>query len=237
MNPDELRRDLARSYDRMAAARDSRTVQSWKLEERRIFHSLLRQDGKRSLLEIGAGTGVDAEWFQDQGMDVTCVDLSSEMVRLCRTKDLAAHVMDCADLQFSAGSFDAVYVLNCLLHLPRAETPAALREVNRVLKVRGLFYLGAYGGYESEGVWQADSYRPRRFFSFYSDEGLRRVVEPVFDIVSFKRIETGVANSELHFQSMILRKRRLPCVESEDLPSPQAAGSGCPQRGVRASPP
>lgn len=82
-------------------------------------------------------------------MNITCADLSSEMVRLCRAKDLAAHVKDYADLRFSAGSFDSVYALNCLLRIPRAETLTALREVNRVLTVRGLFYMGAYGRWKS----------------------------------------------------------------------------------------
>ena len=45
------------------------------------------------------------------------------------------------------------------------------------------------------------------FSRFYDDDHLKRVVSEVFDTHSFKRIITGMTDTDLHFQSMILRKR------------------------------
>jgi len=207
MKHEKIRERLRESYARKAQERDVRPIQSWKLEIRSAFLSLLQQEQKQTLLEIGAGTGIDSKYFQDAGLDVVCIDLSLEMVRFCRLKGLTAQVMDIADLQFPAGSFDAVYALNCLLHLPHDELPAALKAINKVLKPNGLFFMGMHGGYEYEGIWEDDAYEPKRFFSFYSDEHLQQLVRDLFDIHSFKRIMTHEKASDLHFQSLILRKR------------------------------
>ena len=73
---DELRSNLRQAYAQRADQRDRRTIQPWKLEVRAHFLSLLHQEQKHTLLEIGAGTGLDSLYFQEQGLAVTCVDLS-----------------------------------------------------------------------------------------------------------------------------------------------------------------
>ncbi|MFZ6026907.1 MAG: class I SAM-dependent methyltransferase [Chloroflexota bacterium] len=73
------------------------------------------------------------------------IDLSPEMVRLCRQKGLATSVMDMAELDFSPASFGAI-AMNSLLHLPKTALPGVLRQIHRVLKPDGLFYLGVHGG-------------------------------------------------------------------------------------------
>ena len=80
----------------------------------------------------------------------------------------------------------------------------ALESVRTVLKPTGLFYLGVYGGYEFEGIWEADSYQPKRFFSFRTDERIQELAIQLFELLSFKRIE--LENNDLHFQSLTLRK-------------------------------
>lgn len=202
----KLRNNLRQSYDRKAQERDARTIQAWKLAERQAFLSLLRQEQKQTLLEIGAGTGIDGKFFQEQGLEVTCTDLSPEMIRLCRQKGLTAYVMDFGDLRFPPASFEAIYALNCLLHVAKDELPAILRAIEMLLKPGGLFYMGVYGGYDFEGIWPDDSYEPKRFFSFHSDEALQAVVRQVFSLQSFKRIAYNGKDAKLHFQSLVLRK-------------------------------
>jgi len=202
-----LKSNLREAYNKAACDRDAQAIQNWKLEARSKFLSLLLQGKKESLLEIGAGPGKDSAFFQEQGLKVVCTDLSSEMVKLCKQKGLNAHVMDFCNLQIPDNSYDAVYAFNCLLHLPKKELPAVLKAINSVLKSNGLFYMGVYGGYDHEGIWSEDPYEPKRFFSFYSDERLIRVVNNVFDVYSFERISTNEPHSDLHFQSLVLRKR------------------------------
>jgi SAM-dependent methyltransferase len=203
-----FRDNLVEAYDAEARQRDASVIQPWKVEERAGFLALLKKEHRQSLLEIGSGPGRDGKFFMDEGFDVTCIDLSPEMVRLCRQKGLKARVMDVADLQFPDGSFDAVYALNSLLHLAKDELPAVLDKICRILKPSGLFYLGVYGGYGFEGVREDDRCTPKRFFSFYKDEELKLVVAKVYEIISFSTISLE-NRKRLHFQSVILRKKSL----------------------------
>ncbi|HZJ24836.1 MAG TPA: class I SAM-dependent methyltransferase [Anaerolineales bacterium] len=206
MTKKQWRSNLIEAYNNHASERDAYAVDAWKAEERATFLSLLQQEHRQSLLEIGAGAGKDSKFFYDQGLAVTCIDLSPEMVRLCRQKGLAAHVMDMTRLNFPPNSFDAVYSLNSLLHIPKVEFPIVLKNVRKILKPTGLFYLGVYGGEEFEGVWELDSYTPKRFFSFHSDENIQKTTVEVFDLLSFKSL--NVNSNNLHFQALILRKQQ-----------------------------
>ena len=204
----EIRNSLREAYNTRAEERDKRAIQAWKLEERTKFLGLLQQEKKETLLEIGAGSGKDSAFFQEHRLQVLCTDLSSEMVKLCQAKGLDARIMDFANLASLNNSFDAVYALSCLLHLPKDELPAVLASISSLLNPQGLFFMGVYGGYDFEGVWDEDVYRPKRFFSFYEDERIRNVVSEFFEIVLFKRIIIEeIASSGLHYQTLILRKQ------------------------------
>lgn len=195
---------LRQSYDRKARERDKGKISAWKVEERAYFLSLLQKEGKQKLLEIGAGTGWHGKFFQENGLTVVCTDLSPENVRLCRVKGLTAYAMDFIKLDFPRGSFDAVFALNCLLHVPRQDLPQVLRVIRGVLKPKGLFYLGQYGGKEYEGVWPEDEYEPKRFFCFHTDEQIQRATTELFELLRFKRI--ALEGEDFHFQSLILRR-------------------------------
>jgi ubiquinone/menaquinone biosynthesis C-methylase UbiE len=201
------RRDTLReTYDRHAQEREASVMQDWKMAERDKFLSLLLQEHKQTLLEIGAGTGRDSKFFQEQGLETVCIDLSPAMVELCRQKGLAAYVMDASDLQFPAASFDAIYCMNSLLHLTKVEFPAVLRKMDILLKPDGVVFIGVYGGYDFEGTWEKDTYIPKRFFSFFTDERIQQETEQVFDLLSFNRIVYQPENP-VHFQSLMLKKK------------------------------
>ena len=193
------------SYNKeRAAQRDQTEKESWKTTERQQFLSLLQQEGKTTLLEIGAGTGTDSLFFQGNGIDVISTDLSPDMVHLCHEKGLKAYVMDFLSLDFPASSFDAIYALNCLLHVPAHNLPIVLQRLRELLKPGGLFFLGVYGGFEEEGTHENDWHQPPRFFAHHTDEFMRYAVAPFFDIVSFTTIP--MPGHAWHFQSMILRR-------------------------------
>jgi SAM-dependent methyltransferase len=204
MTTNHFKKILIDSYNHHAEERDKYDIEAWKVDERERFLSLVNDEDKHSLLEIGAGTGKDSKFFNDNGLDVTCIDLSPEMVRLCLQKGLAAQAMDVAELKFPLSYFDAAYALNSFLHIPEAEFIMALENVRKVLKPNGLFYLGVYGGYDFEGIWEEDAYKPKRFFCLRTDEHIQRLASQVFELLSFKSIELD--NKHSHFQSLTLRK-------------------------------
>jgi SAM-dependent methyltransferase len=203
---EQIRNDLRQYYDYDASRRDADAYADWKREERQRFLELLQQEGKTRLLEIGAGPGRDSLFFQQQGLEVVCTDLSPEMVRLCRQKGLTAYVMDFYQLDFPPQSFDAIFALNCLLHVPGADLPAVLQRLHQFLQPAGLFYYGVYGGEEIEGYFSQSPGQQPRFFSYHTDEFMRQVVQQCFETVSFKVIPLEWEH-KTHFQSMILRRK------------------------------
>jgi SAM-dependent methyltransferase len=147
---------------------------------------------------VGAGTGQDSLFFMTHGLDVVAADLSPRMVERCRSKGVDARVMDVLNLDFSAASFDAVYAMNCLLHVPDADLPAVLERIRAVLRPGGLFYFGAYGGSGEEGTAEQDTHDPPRFFSWRTDTHVQQVVGRFFTIVDFHVAEPD----GFHFQSL-----------------------------------
>ena len=203
---DPLRDRLRRAYDDGAKARNRSALPQWKICERASFLSQLQANGLTRLLEAGAGTGRDGRFFADAGCAVTCIDLSPAMVQLCRDKELTALVLDVANLAFANDSFDAVYSLNSLLHLPKTELPDVLQEIRRVLKPEGLFYFGTYGGFDHEGIYKEDDHDPSRFFSFYDDEHLKLLVGKSFDVLDFRSINLNERDPRFRFQSLLLQR-------------------------------
>lgn len=197
---DEVLPDLRISYDAAAADRDRRVKEQFKLDERAAFLDRLRVVEAKTLLEIGAGTGQDSVFFRDEGLDVVAVDLSPAMVERCRDKGLEAYARDFLHLGFEPESFDAVYAMNCLLHVPNADLADVLRAVRTVLKPGGLFFVGLWGGAPQEGVVAEDRQVPPRFFASRTDAEVFDFVNESFEVIDFHT----VGDEGLHFQSLTM---------------------------------
>jgi SAM-dependent methyltransferase len=192
-------------YDRDVERRDEAEYPEWKRLERQRFLGMLRREGARRLLEVGAGTGRDACFFREHGLEVVATDLTPAMVRRCREKGLDAHVMDLLQPDLPPGSFDAIHALSCLLHVTGRDLPRALEALHELLVPGGLLFLGTYGGQEREGLWPDGE---GRFFAFHSDEFMERAVSRCFETASFTQVPLpDDEDSDFHFQALTLRRR------------------------------
>ena len=200
----QIRQDLIQAYNRAVDQRDKADVSDWKVQERERFLELLRDEGKTSLVDIGSGPGVHAVYFHNQGLAVTCVDLSPAMVARCKEKGLEAYVSDVLHLASLGKRFDAAFAMNSLLHLPRAQIPGALKAIRDSLTPGGLFYWGQYGGEQREGVSEDDKYKPKRFYSLMEDEQIKAEAIRIFWLEEFKSLHFE-DDGAFHFQSLILR--------------------------------
>jgi cyclopropane fatty-acyl-phospholipid synthase-like methyltransferase len=190
----EIKETLRQSYNNYAHEREAHDMEEWKLKLRESFLQLLVSEGKSTLLDIGAGTGKDSRFFMDNNLDVTAVDLSGEMIQLCHEKGIQAYELDFFNLHQIGRKVDAVWSMNSLLHVEKSYLHLVLQEVKNVLNPLGLFYMGVYGGEDSEGVWQDDKYIPHRFFSSYTDENIKKVVTNHFELIRFEVTEEGGKN-------------------------------------------
>ena len=88
MDTKRIKENLRRYYAPESALRDAIQKDAWKRALREGFLRKARAEGKTTLLELGAGPGQDSRFFMDGGLRVTAVDLSPEMVALCRQMDV-----------------------------------------------------------------------------------------------------------------------------------------------------
>jgi SAM-dependent methyltransferase len=128
------------------------------------------------------------------------------MVAAMRAKGLDAREMDFNDLDFPPASFDAVFAMNCLLHVPHANFGGVLASVRRALKPGGVCFLGQYGGHDEEAVYEDDHYEPKRFFAFWADEQIQAEAGKVFQVEVFQVVELDDEGQSLHFQILLLRR-------------------------------
>lgn len=205
---DDFKKDLVIAYD-LDARRRSRNVlirDDWKILVRKKFLDLLKNENKNTLLEIGAGIGTDAKYFKDNGLEVLAIDISEGMINEARNLGVNAKVMDLYDINKLGQTFDAIYSMNVMLHVPRKDLRLVLTKIKEVLNPNGLFYYGTYGGVTEELVLNSKktNFLPR-FFSKLSDEDLL-IETNMFKKVSFEIIEVNNPDQQgYHYQSLVLR--------------------------------
>ena len=111
-----------RAFDRIAADYDEQVLSNeilvWMREQvHRIFLSYFKP--RDSVLELNAGTGIDAEFLSKHGINVYATDASERMIEKLRTRTkIHSEVLSFSDLNKIKGNFDGVISnfggLNCI---------------------------------------------------------------------------------------------------------------------------
>jgi ubiquinone/menaquinone biosynthesis C-methylase UbiE len=166
------------AYDQLVHAYASRNHTVMPENVLRLAQQLMQYVGAGAhVVDVGCGTGRDMAWFESQGLVVTGIDLSTEMLAFAR-QSVRGNLLSAnmCRLGFREGSFDAAWCCASLLHVPKHDAGAALREIRRVLKEGGMLALSLQEG-SGEG-WE-EGYVPdvRRYFARYSAEELRLVLD------------------------------------------------------------
>jgi len=204
---------LVAFYDAQASEREQSGLRDGRADLRDRFLRRLRDEGRDSLIELGAGTGHDAAAFAREGIQVTAIDLSAQHVALCHARGIDARVGDFYNLDFPTGSFQAGWAMSSLLHVPNSDLDAVVGEISRVLCQGGLLGIGLWGGIDREGVWEGDIAEPKRFFSLRSDDRLKAVLSQHFEILAFDITSPGEGfGSKAHYQWCVVRTPADPVV-------------------------
>jgi SAM-dependent methyltransferase len=130
----ELPAEIAAYYERGEEDQRLRSgagrLEFWRTQD--VLRRLLRPSS--SVLDVGGGSGVHAEWLAADGHTVELVDpVPLHVAQAERIPGVRARLGNALDLPWPDDAFDAVLVLGPLYHLTeRADRLRALREAARV---------------------------------------------------------------------------------------------------------
>jgi SAM-dependent methyltransferase len=148
--------DPAPTYDRVASAYAERFLHE--LDHKPFDRQLLTRfaaatgpgsSADRPVCDLGCGPGQIGRFLFDHGVQVIGIDLSPGMVAQARLlhPPLTFAQGNMTDLtQLEDGSLAGIVCFYALIHIPRAEVPAALAEMLRVLVGGGSLLVAVHGG-------------------------------------------------------------------------------------------
>ena len=125
---------FARGYDRMLAAAEWSALAAWRA---RLLRGL-----RGRVLEIGAGTGVNLQYYPEDLDEFVLSEPDPDMRAVLAAKHPHARIEDwpAEHLPAPDGHFDAVLSSGSIKHWP--EQVAGLREIHRVLAPGGRAFIG-----------------------------------------------------------------------------------------------
>ena len=100
-----------------------------------------------TLLEIGCGNGAGAKVIKKyfSPKKIAATDLDPFMIKVAKLNvhdpSIIFETGDATKLKYQTGQFDAVFVFDALHHIPGPQWRDCLKEIYRVLKPGGLFFI------------------------------------------------------------------------------------------------
>jgi ubiquinone/menaquinone biosynthesis C-methylase UbiE len=145
---------LQQSYDTVAAEYTRRMFHE--LEQKPLDRELLERFAARvppggSVGDLGCGPGHVTRFLAERGVNAHGVDLSAGMIAQARRLNPGLTFQQGNLLALAAAdeAWAGIVALYSLIHVPRAEVVAALREVRRVLQPDGQLLLSFHQGTDS----------------------------------------------------------------------------------------
>ncbi len=169
-------------YDAEVAERSVRPLGEDRERAVATFAGWLRVETAGVVLEVGSGAGRDATVLAATGCRYLGIDLAGRTAAWVRARGLAAVQASALRLPLHDRSVGAVWSMSTLMHLPGNGLEGALAEIRRVLRPGGLVGLGLWG-HDVDGEWVD---RHGRYFRHRTDDGVRRHLTDVGDLVTFE---------------------------------------------------
>lgn len=147
---------------------------------------------KAKIIDIGCGSGRDAQLFSTMGAEVLGIDFSSNLIDIAQQYAPLAqfHVMDMERMNFPEASFDGAWAACSLGHLPKKSLPAVLKKIHSLLAEHGYLYLALKKG--SGEVLENDTrygIDVKKLWAYYEEDELKdRLQKAHFEILDFATV-------------------------------------------------
>jgi len=184
---EDYKRRTIESYNKNAKEFSEKFKGLMDLDRREEFQKFMNLIPRKRVLELGCGSGDHAYYFSQKGLDVTCVDLSEEMIKICKEKNLKAYVMDIENLDFEEESFDGIWAVTSLLHVPKSKINSVIKKLHDILRGDGVIFVCVKEG-DGE-LFTDDGDGAKRYFVFWREEDLMKEFERYFDVIESKKTQ------------------------------------------------
>jgi ubiquinone/menaquinone biosynthesis C-methylase UbiE len=154
---------------------------------------------KSNILDLGCAYGRDAAIFIKKGHKVIGIDLSRNMIKAAKARVPKAkfYVMDIRKLKFNDDYFGGVWGSKVYLHVPKKDILRSLKEIYRVIKPGGIFYLSVKRG-KGEKVLPDKRYKGiNKFWSFF----LKNEIEQEILKAGFKIVRSKVKKERVSYDT------------------------------------
>lgn len=125
-----------------------------------------------TILDLGCGSGEHSLYFQRQELIVKVIDLSQEMIKNCPEKGLNVQLIDIKHLTFNDNSFDGIWAVTSLLHIPKEGINKVITKLAQILKKDGILYVCMKQGTKEELIKDQDG-NTKRFFTYWQETEIK----------------------------------------------------------------
>lgn len=141
------------------------------------FISNLSKNAK--VLDVGCGCGRDVSYLMEEQYDVIGVDLSKGMINEAKKRVEGGNfiLMDMLDLKFDKESFDGIWCMASLDHIPKDIVPGVVGKLYDLLSDKGVLYLSVPEGEDEGTVDYEKSGNMSRFCAHYNQEELKALLK------------------------------------------------------------
>ncbi len=129
------------------------------------------------VLDVGCGSCRDIEYFKEEGLEVTGIDNSDEMITEAKKEGYEIKKMDVRKLTFKKDTFDGIWCMATLADIPKEDNKKVIEQFYKVLKEKGIIFIATKQG-QGERIEQKERYENApRFYAYYTQQELEELLK------------------------------------------------------------